>query len=130
MIVCRETEKESWDYHDAIAAHGDPTAHFLDSDAHAWRGRGDRGAQSRAVGGNIRIVGSPEQVADYILRLHRAGIDGVQVSFYDFAPDLEFFGSMCCRCSARRDCAIDGRGRAGPGRGAGRAAPVHHRAGA
>jgi FMNH2-dependent dimethyl sulfone monooxygenase len=93
MIVCRETEKEAWDYHDAIAAHGDPTAHFLDSDAHAWRGRGDRQAESRAVGGNIRIVGSPEQVTDYILRLKRAGIDGVQLSFFDFAPDLEFFGA-------------------------------------
>lgn len=93
MIVCRESEREAWDYHDAIAAHGDPTANFLDSDAHAWRGRGDRQAESRAVGGNIRIVGSPEQVADYIVRLKKAGIDGVQLSFFDFAPDLEFFGS-------------------------------------
>jgi FMNH2-dependent dimethyl sulfone monooxygenase len=92
MVVCRETEKEAWEYHDAIAAHSDPTAHFLDSDAHAWRGRGDRQAESRAVGGNIRIVGSPEQIAGYIVRLKRAGIDGVQLSFFDFAPDLEFFG--------------------------------------
>ncbi|HVV27999.1 MAG TPA: LLM class flavin-dependent oxidoreductase [Rhizomicrobium sp.] len=93
MIVCRETEKEAWEYHDAIAAHADPTAHFLDSDAHAWRGRGDRKGESRAVGGNIRIVGSPEQVVDYILRLRKAGVDGVQLSFFDFQPDLEFFGS-------------------------------------
>ncbi len=78
---------------DAIAAHGDPTAHFLDSDAHAWKGRGDRQAESRAVGGNIRIVGSPEQIVDYIQRLKKAGIDGVQLSFFDFAPDLEFFGN-------------------------------------
>jgi dimethylsulfone monooxygenase len=92
MVVCRETEKEAWDYHDAIAAHGDPTARFLDSDAHAWRGRGDRQAESRAVGGNIRIVGSPEQITDYIVRLKKAGIDGVQLSFFDFAPDLDFFG--------------------------------------
>jgi FMNH2-dependent dimethyl sulfone monooxygenase len=92
MVVCRETEKEAWDYHDAIAAHGDSTARFLDSDAHAWRGRGDRQAESRAVGGNIRIVGSPEQIADYIVRLKKAGIDGVQLSFFDFAPDLDFFG--------------------------------------
>nr|WP_260435106.1 hypothetical protein [Burkholderia cepacia] len=26
------------------------------------------------------------------MRLHRAGIDGIQLSFYDFKPDLDFFG--------------------------------------
>jgi FMNH2-dependent dimethyl sulfone monooxygenase len=44
------------------------------------------------VGGNIAIVGSPEQVVDYIVRLHKAGVDGIQLSFFDFQPDLEFFG--------------------------------------
>jgi FMNH2-dependent dimethyl sulfone monooxygenase len=47
---------------------------------------------TRALGGNIQIIGTPEQVAGYILRLKQAGIDGIQLSFYDFKPDLTHFG--------------------------------------
>ena len=38
------------------------------------------------------MVGSPEQVVEQFLALQKAGCDGVQVTFYDFAPDLEYFG--------------------------------------
>ncbi len=44
------------------------------------------------VGGNVHLVGTPEQVVDWLLKLHAAGCDGVQINFYDFLPDLEFFG--------------------------------------
>ncbi|WP_028203694.1 LLM class flavin-dependent oxidoreductase [Paraburkholderia nodosa] len=95
MVICRETSAEARAYHDAIVAHADEGSfHRFDSDAHAWRGGlEDRAkAASRAVGGNITIVGSPDEVADKIIKLHAAGIDGVQLSFYDFQPDLDFFG--------------------------------------
>jgi len=96
MVICRETEAEAHAYRDAIVAHGDEGSfHRFDSDAHAWRGNAEQRNQaaSRAVGGNISIVGSPQQIADYIVRLHQAGIDGVQLSFFDFQPDLDFFGA-------------------------------------
>jgi FMNH2-dependent dimethyl sulfone monooxygenase len=32
-------------------------------------------------------------VVDAFVRLHEAGCDGVQVNFYDYLPDLEFFGA-------------------------------------
>ncbi|MGE8506082.1 LLM class flavin-dependent oxidoreductase [Paraburkholderia sp. DD10] len=95
MVICRETEAEALSYRDAIVAHGDEGSfHRFDSDAHAWRGNAEQRNQAaaRAVGGNISIVGSPQQIADYIVRLHAAGIDGVQLSFFDFQPDLDFFG--------------------------------------
>ncbi|SEB23573.1 LLM class flavin-dependent oxidoreductase [Variovorax sp. YR216] len=97
MVISRETEKETWDYHDAIVAHidRDPEASFnrFDSDAHAWRGRVGRDApKRRAIGGNIEVIGTPEQVVEQFVQLKRAGIDGLQLSFYDFQPDLEFFG--------------------------------------
>jgi dimethylsulfone monooxygenase len=95
MVICRETEAEAHAYRDAIVAHGDEGSfHRFDSDAHAWRGNAEQRNQAaaRAVGGNISIVGSPQQIADYIVRLHRAGVDGVQLSFFDFQPDLDFFG--------------------------------------
>ncbi|MGF6291615.1 FMNH2-dependent dimethyl sulfone monooxygenase [Paraburkholderia youngii] len=96
MVICRQTEAEALAYRDAIVAHGDEGSfHRFESDAHAWRGNAEQRNQAaaRAVGGNISIVGSPQQIAEYIVRLHRAGIDGVQLSFFDFQPDLEFFGA-------------------------------------
>jgi FMNH2-dependent dimethyl sulfone monooxygenase len=97
MVISRETEAETRAYHDAIVAHidSDPSAHFqrFDSDAHAWKGRvGKDAPRRRAIGGNIEVIGTPEQVVEQFLQLKRAGIDGLQLSFYDFAPDLEFFG--------------------------------------
>ncbi|GAB7540130.1 LLM class flavin-dependent oxidoreductase [Burkholderia sp. 3C] len=95
MVICRETAAEAREYRDAIVAHADEGSfHRFDSDAQAWRGGADERAKAehRALGGNMSIVGSPEEVADAIIRLHAAGVDGVQLSFYDFAPDLDLFG--------------------------------------
>jgi alkanesulfonate monooxygenase SsuD/methylene tetrahydromethanopterin reductase-like flavin-dependent oxidoreductase (luciferase family) len=53
---------------------------------------GTAAIQGRNLGGNIEIVGSPEQVVEQLLALKRAGIDGVQLGFFDFAVDLEHYG--------------------------------------
>lgn len=96
MIVCRETEREARRYHQAIIDAADRGAvegfvsHQRSGDAVAWKAHGDT---HRALGGNIQIIGSPEQVVDKLAGLKRAGCDGVQVAFFDFAPDLEFFGA-------------------------------------
>ncbi|MCX5493698.1 LLM class flavin-dependent oxidoreductase [Kaistia dalseonensis] len=96
MVIARETEKEAWDYADAIVAHADHRSkngfQSFDSDAHAWKGREGRVDPYKFVGGNIRVIGSPEQIVDQFVKLKQAGIDGLQLSFFDFAPDLEFFG--------------------------------------
>ncbi|PLZ02155.1 LLM class flavin-dependent oxidoreductase [Burkholderia sp. WAC0059] len=92
-IVCRPTDGEARAYHDAIVAHADFGA--VDgftgrrSDAQAWKGHQ---REQRVVGGNIQIIGSPEHVVDDLLRLKAAGIDGVQLTFFDFEPDLAYFG--------------------------------------
>lgn len=96
IVICRATEKEAWAYHDAIVAHVDATHRYdsFDSDAHAWRGRDATDAvKRRAIGVNLHVVGSPEQVVEQFLKLRAAGCDGFQLSFYDFQPDLEFFGA-------------------------------------
>jgi FMNH2-dependent dimethyl sulfone monooxygenase len=73
---------------------GNTNAKVWDSDAHAWRGRKDtRHKQGLGLGGNIAIIGSLEQVVEQLVALHRTGIDGVQLCFYDFKLDLEYFGS-------------------------------------
>jgi dimethylsulfone monooxygenase len=97
LVVCRPTDAEAETYADAIVATSEPTgvtAGKFDSDAHAWRGRKQYdGAREHGLGGgNLQIVGSPQRVAKSLIRLQAAGIDGVQLSFYDFQPDLAFFG--------------------------------------
>jgi len=95
MIVCRETDAEAHRYHQAIIDAADTGAvegfvtHQQTGDAVAWKSHQDK---HRALGGNIQIIGSPEYVVDKLLGLKRSGCDGIQVAFFDFAPDLEFFG--------------------------------------
>lgn len=104
IIVSRDTEAEAQAYaqaiHDnkpvlagpAFAAHGKGTNQGYDSDAHAWRGRADAThKQGLGLGGNIEIIGSPEQVVDKIAALHAIGIDGLQINFYDFKADFDHF---------------------------------------
>ena len=95
VIVCRETEREAHAHAREIVAHSQRTGkHDYDSDAHAWRGRKDAShKQGLGVGGNIEIIGSPEQVVEQLLALKKTGIDGVQLSFNDFQPDLDYFGA-------------------------------------
>lgn len=94
-VICRETEKEARAQYQAILDHQDPVA--ADNFYAAFSG-GDQASWKQAtrdqwvIGGNVHLVGTPEQIVEYFQRLHRAGCDGVQVNFYDFLPDLEFFG--------------------------------------
>ncbi|WP_408439926.1 hypothetical protein [Paraburkholderia sediminicola] len=81
------------EYADAIVAStvssGDRS---YDSDA-SLRGRKDAShKQGRGIGGNIKIVGTPEQVVEQLVALKQAGIDGVQLGFFDFLPDFVHFG--------------------------------------
>jgi FMNH2-dependent dimethyl sulfone monooxygenase len=97
MVILGETDQAADDYAESIIAGsvaGDGVFGTLKSDAHAWAKRKDYDtARQRALGGgNLQIIGGPEAVADSIARLHEAGIDGVQLSFFDFAPDLALFG--------------------------------------
>lgn len=99
MIIARETEHEAEAYAQAIIDHVDLASiagrSRLESDAHAWKGHKMddlRHSVGGAIGGNVQLIGSPEQIADQLVRLHRAGVDGFQLAFYDFEPDLAFFG--------------------------------------
>jgi FMNH2-dependent dimethyl sulfone monooxygenase len=95
LIICRETEKEARAVYDSIVAQEDVAAvdklfgRFQSANADSWKGHA-RG--QRVAGGNIQIVGSPQQVAEQCLKLQQAGCDGIQICFFDFAPELEFFG--------------------------------------
>lgn len=95
MIICKETHDEAIAYRDQIAAHPDMQsianydARHKGGDAHGWP---EHVPADRVLGGHVQIVGSPEEVADQLEGLHRAGMGGVQIGFYDYEPELAFFG--------------------------------------
>ena len=59
-----------------------------EGDQASWRGHERR---QRIIGGNIQIFGTPEQVVEQFAALKDAGCDGLQINFFDFAPDLAYF---------------------------------------
>ncbi len=94
-VICRETEADAQAARQAIIDQQDPVA--ADNFAASIMGAGKESwsATTRemwVVGGNVHLVGTPEQIVDWFIRLREAGCDGVQVNFYDFLPDLAFFG--------------------------------------
>lgn len=99
IVVSRDTEAETRAYLEGItgnkiaSAFGSHRAYA--SDAHAWRGRNE-GTRNTGLGlgGNIEIVGTPDQVVEQLAALKAAGIDGVQLNFHDFAVDLTHFGEQ------------------------------------
>lgn len=102
IIISRDTSDDAEAYAQAIfdgkpkqdstKTFGNTNPKAFDSDAHAWKERKDSShRQGLGLGGNIEIIGSPEEVVEKIKALHEIGIDGIQLSFYDFAPDLEYY---------------------------------------
>jgi FMNH2-dependent dimethyl sulfone monooxygenase len=94
-VICRRTEAEAQKAYRTILEHEDPVAAgnfvqtFIGGDTASWRGH------SRAqwvIGGNVHLVGTPEQIVEWFGRLLAAGCDGVQVNFFDYLSDLDFFG--------------------------------------
>jgi FMNH2-dependent dimethyl sulfone monooxygenase len=94
-VICRDTEREAWAAYHAILENEDPVAAdnfvrtFAAGDTSSWRGHS---RSQWVVGGNVHLVGTPTQIVDWIEKLARAGCDGIQVNFFDYLPDLEFFG--------------------------------------
>ncbi|GGL10747.1 LLM class flavin-dependent oxidoreductase [Nocardia jinanensis] len=94
MIVCRETHDQAVAAYEAIAAVPDTgsivnyDARHRAGDAQGWP---EHVPADRVVGGHIQIVGDPTEVADQLEGLQRAGVGGVQIGFYDYQPELEFF---------------------------------------
>lgn len=94
-IICRETDHEATERVRYILEGADEEAarnfsrEISGGDTSGWR---KHNLYGWTLGGNVQIVGSPETVVDWLVKLSATGVDGVQINFFDFAPDLEFFG--------------------------------------
>ncbi len=96
-VICRPTEKEAKQAVRSILDNRDPVAasNFFRSIGGGGGGKLSWSATTEemwTVGGNVHLVGTPEQIVEWFVRLREAGCDGLQVNFYDFLPDLEYFG--------------------------------------
>jgi FMNH2-dependent dimethyl sulfone monooxygenase len=95
-VICRDSEREVQAACQAIIDAEDAPA--VDSlvgtmqrgDQASWRGHQ---RNQRIIGGNVHVFGTPEQVVEQFVKLKAAGCDGMQINFFDFAPDLEYFAA-------------------------------------
>jgi FMNH2-dependent dimethyl sulfone monooxygenase len=93
-VVCRDTEREVKPIIEAIYAGEDAVAvdTFLGAreqgDQHSWAGHQ---RHERVLGGNVHVLGTPEHVVEQFMQLRAAGCDGMQVNFFDYEPDLDYF---------------------------------------
>ncbi|MFO1081098.1 MAG: LLM class flavin-dependent oxidoreductase [Reyranellaceae bacterium] len=95
LVICRETEREARNAYRRIVEAEDGEAvdrlvgRMSSGSTQSWRGHQ---RDQRIAGGNVQLIGSPDQIVESLMGLQRAGCDGVQLCFFDFAPELEFFG--------------------------------------
>lgn len=95
-VICRDTEREVKQIIDAIYAGEDTVAvdTFLGArqkgDQTSWAGHT---RHERVLGGNIHVLGTPEHVVEQFIQLNKAGCDGIQVNFFDYEPDLDYFAA-------------------------------------
>ena len=93
-VICRPTLAEAREWRNEILARVDDAAldsfygSFAGGDQASWNAHG---RLDWAVGGNIHLVGTPDMIVDWFARLRAAGVDGAQINFYDFGPDLDRF---------------------------------------
>jgi FMNH2-dependent dimethyl sulfone monooxygenase len=98
-VVCRETDAEATRYYDYYAEEMADTAavdfHQRKKDAHY--GAVDPDAvkleRRRYAGGtgSYPLVGSPQRIADEIVKMHALGFSGATLSFVNFNDELPFF---------------------------------------
>ena len=98
-VVCRETEQEARDYYEhysrvhedtaAVDYHMKQKQGFSNShDARAYQQYRQRFA---AGTGSYPLVGTPEQIAAELARMHEAGFGGAALTFVNYVQELSYF---------------------------------------
>lgn len=97
-VICRETEREVREVRDHIVRNVD--AATLERQYQAYMGpqamtqshrQTQRVREDFIFLGTFQVCGTPAQIADKLIRLRRAGCDGVHLVFFDWENDLKFF---------------------------------------
>ncbi|MFD8338270.1 LLM class flavin-dependent oxidoreductase [Streptomyces solisilvae] len=97
FVICRETEQEARNVRQAILDAGDyegarNLAETLGIQSASFDTQVKAGLDPFVLSfGAYTIVGNPEQVAEELIALSNAGMDGVIIGFLDYVKELEFF---------------------------------------
>lgn len=97
-IVCRDTRSEAEEYEkyyaetfaDNVAV--DQYVRVRTKNAHVRQAHKER-KRIAAGNGAFGMVGTPQDVADQIYELHKAGFAGTTLSFIDFVSELKYFNA-------------------------------------
>jgi FMNH2-dependent dimethyl sulfone monooxygenase len=99
FVVCRPTEKEAWDYYNHyVRERGDEEV----TDIICSLFNIDTASQSKEFNKKFRenfiagwggwaIVGTPEQVAENLIKIANTGISGTLLSFVDYMVEMPYF---------------------------------------
>ena len=112
-VVCRETEQEARDYYEhysrvhedtaAVDYHMKQKQGFSNNhDAQAYQQYRQRFA---AGTGSYPLVGTPEQIAAELARMHEAGFGGAALTFVNYVQELPYFCERVLPCCATPACA-------------------------
>jgi len=97
-VICRETEREVQEVREHIIRNVD--AETLERQYQAYMGpqamteshrQTQRVREDFVFLSTFQVFGTPARVADKLIRLRRAGCDGVHLVFFDWENDLRFF---------------------------------------
>lgn len=97
FIICRDTEKEAQQVKQQILDHGDYVgarnlAEVLGVQSSSFNDQVHSGLDPFVLSfGAFPIIGNPEQVADKLIQLSNAGMDGVVMAFLDYNEELAYF---------------------------------------
>lgn len=95
LVICRETEAEAKTVAESLVAQLDREALRGHVEKFKIGGLDHSRLTEFAFGGVSAFppaIGTPDQVVEHFEALRRRGVDGVNVTFIDFEPELEFFG--------------------------------------
>ncbi|HMM75176.1 MAG TPA: LLM class flavin-dependent oxidoreductase [Gammaproteobacteria bacterium] len=98
LVCCRDTEAEARALYDRIVAEGDWDAvhnimNLLGIESSSFNEQIKHFGERFIAGwGGYPLVGTPEQVVDMMLELHRLGIEGFILSWLDYYEELKYFG--------------------------------------
>lgn len=105
-IICRPTQQEAQEYMQHVIEHADQGALGYLADSHA-RDAHRRSAPERAwqyseasplarrvlARGAYCVIGTPDVIAQEMVRLHTAGFDGLALNFVDYLAELPYFAA-------------------------------------
>jgi dimethylsulfone monooxygenase len=99
FVVCRPTEKEAWEYYNYyVREKGDDEVtdiicRLFNIDTASQSADFNKKFRENFIAGwgGYALVGSPEQVADKLIKIAKSGVSGTLLSFVDYLEEMPYF---------------------------------------